>query len=115
LGHVNNSVWVQWVQQLATSHWDAAARDEDQAQFLWVVVRHEIDYRGNIGDGAIVTGETWIEGEPRGATSIRQCEFRNDEGKVLVTARTTWAMLERATGRLARVRDDVLRPFRASS
>ncbi|MEE4539698.1 MAG: acyl-CoA thioesterase [Erythrobacter sp.] len=115
LGHVNNSVWVQWVQQLATSHWDAAARDEDQAQFLWVVIRHEIDYRGNIGDGAIVTGETWIEGEPRGATSIRQCEFRNDEGKVLVTARTTWAMLERATGRLARVRADVLRPFRASS
>lgn len=115
MGHVNNAVWVGWVQDMATAHWRAVASEAQQAALVWLVVRHEIDYRGNIGDGAIVTGETWIEGEPRGATSIRQCEFRNDEGKVLVTARTTWAMLERATGRLARVRDDVLRPFRASS
>ena len=111
LGHVNNAVWVQWIQDMATAHWDAVARTEDRAAFFWVVTRHEIDYRGNIDAGESVAGETWIEGPARGATSLRRVEFRNAEGKVLVSAATTWAMLERASGRLVRVRPEVLAPF----
>ncbi len=111
LGHVNNAVWVQWIQDIATSHWDAAARPEDHAAFYWVVTRHEIDYRGNISVGQSVTGETWIEGPARGATSLRRVDFRNDAGRVIVSAATTWAMLDRETNRLVRVRPEILAPF----
>ena len=114
LGHVNNTVWVGWLQELATAHWNAAARPEDVARFFWVVTRHEIDYRGNIAAGQSVTGETWIEGDPRGATSLRRVLFRDPDGKVIVSASTTWAMLERESQRLVRVRTDVLSPFRES-
>ena len=31
LGHVNNAIWVQWIQDMSTSHWEAAARPEDKA------------------------------------------------------------------------------------
>jgi acyl-CoA thioester hydrolase len=113
LGHVNNTVWVQWIQDMATAHWDATARPEDRAAFFWVVVRHEIDYRGNIAEGESVTATTWIEGEAQGAKSLRRVEFADASGKRLVSAATTWAMLDRATGRLARVRPEVLEPFRA--
>jgi acyl-CoA thioester hydrolase len=44
LGHVNNAVWVQWIQQVATGHWDAAAPQSHKDAYIWVVVRHEIDY-----------------------------------------------------------------------
>ena len=115
LGHVNNAVWVQWIQDLATAHWDAAARPEDHEQYFWVVVRHEIDYRGNITDGESALGETFIPDEARGATSVRVVEFRDAGGKALVSARTTWAMLDRATQRLVRVRPDVIAPFRVSA
>lgn len=111
LGHVNNTVWVQWVQDIATAHWDAAARAEDHAAFFWVVIRHEIDYRGNIGEGESVTGETWIDGPAQGAKSDRRVDFRNAVGKVIVSARTTWAMLDRASQRLVRVRPEVIAPF----
>jgi acyl-CoA thioester hydrolase len=111
MGHVNNAVWVQWIQDLATAHWDAVAAEEHRARFVWLVVRHEIDYRGNVAEGESVTGTTWIDGEPQGATSIRRVEFRNAAGKVIVSAATTWAMLERADGRLARVRREVIAPF----
>lgn len=114
LGHVNNTVWVQWIQDIATAHWDAVARAEDHAAFYWVVVRHEIDYRGNIAEGQSAFGTTWIPDPPKGATSLRCVEFRDAEGKILVSARTTWAMIERASGRLARVRRDVIAPFLAS-
>ncbi|WP_435416686.1 acyl-CoA thioesterase [Parerythrobacter aurantius] len=112
MGHVNNAVWVEWIQDMATAHWDAVAAREHAAAYVWLVVRHEIDYRGNIGEGDSVTGETWIPGEPRGATSARRVDFRDDAGKVIVSALTTWAMLDRETRRPVRVRPEVVAPFR---
>ncbi|MEL7189896.1 MAG: acyl-CoA thioesterase [Pseudomonadota bacterium] len=114
LGHVNNAVWVQWIQDIATAHWDAAARPSDHSQFFWVVIRHEIDYRGNIAAGESATGATWIPDAPKGAKSVRHVEFTDEAGRVLVSAQTTWAMLDRATQRLARVRPDVIAPFQLS-
>lgn len=111
MGHVNNAVWVQWAQDMATDHWDAAARAEDREAFVWLVIRHEIDYRGNISVGESVTGETWIPDGARGVKSTRRVEFTDAAGKVIVSANTTWAMLDRETGRLVRVRPEVMAPF----
>ncbi len=113
LGHVNNTVWVGWVQDIATAHWDAAARPQDHEQFFWVVIRHEIDYRGNITAGESVSGETWIPDPPKGAKSDRLVEFTNAGGKVIVSARTTWAMLDKERQHLVRVRPDVMAPFQS--
>ena len=44
LGHVNNAVWVQWIQEVALAHWYSVAAPEHQQRYLWVVVRHEIEY-----------------------------------------------------------------------
>lgn len=112
LGHVNNAVWVDWIQQIATAHWGAVASAEHQAQYIWVVTRHEIDYRGNVGQGEEVMAETFIPTAPTGARFDRRVDFRNAEGKVLVSSNTTWAMLDRTSGRLCRVREDVTAPFR---
>jgi len=112
LGHVNNAVWVDWIQQIATAHWSAVAAPEHQAAYIWVVTRHEIDYRGNVGEGESVTAETFIPSAPTGARFDRRVDFRGADGKLLVSANTTWAMIDRASGRLARVRDDVTAPFR---
>ncbi|MEM6856936.1 MAG: acyl-CoA thioesterase [Pseudomonadota bacterium] len=111
LGHVNNAVWVQWIQDLATAHWDAVARSQDHAAFFWVVVRHEIDYRANIALGENALGVTHIPDAAKGATSVRVAEFTDEAGRPLVAARTTWAMLDREKQRLVRVRPDVLSPF----
>jgi acyl-CoA thioester hydrolase len=112
LGHVNNAVWVDWIQQLATSHWAAVAAPEHQAAYVWVVTRHEIDYRGNIGLGESVEAVTFIPEGPTGARFDRCAEFRDSAGKLIVAARTTWAIIERASGRLIRVPKEVAEPFR---
>ena len=111
LGHVNNAVWVRWIQDMATSHWQAVARPEHIAAYHWVVTRHEIDYRGNIAAGENVTARTWIETEPKGAQFDRRVDFVDAKGKVIVRANTTWAMIDKASGRLARVRPEVSAPF----
>ncbi|MFM5893334.1 MAG: acyl-CoA thioesterase [Novosphingobium sp.] len=112
LGHVNNAVWVDWIQQIATSHWSAVASPEHQALYIWVVTRHEIDYRGNVGLGETVSAETFIPTGPSGARFDRRVDFRDAAGKVIVSANTTWALLDRATGRLLRVREEIAAPFR---
>ncbi|MDH7972171.1 acyl-CoA thioesterase [Sphingomonas sp. AR_OL41] len=112
LGHVNNAVWVRWIQDIAVAHWAAVAPPEHQAAYVWVVTRHEIDYRGNVVAGETVTGETWVPDPPKGARFDRHVRFTGADGKVKVEAVTTWAMLDRATGRLHRVRDEIAAPFR---
>jgi acyl-CoA thioester hydrolase len=111
LGHVNNAVWVRWIQDMATSHWQAVASPEHIAAYYWVVTRHEIDYRGNIAAGESVTARTWIESEPKGAQFDRRVDFVDTNGKVIVRANTTWAMIDKVTGRLVRVRPEVSAPF----
>ena len=110
LGHVNNAVWLQWVQDIAVAHWEAVAAPAHQAAYVWVVTRHEIDYRGNVGAGESVTAETFIPEGPTGARFDRRVDFTNAAGKVIVSARTTWALLDRASGRLLRVPQDVAAP-----
>ena len=111
LGHVNNAVWVQWMERIATAHWEAVATTEHVAAYAWVCARHEIDYRGNIALGETATAETFIPDPPHGARFDRRVDFRNDAGKIIVSARTTWAMIDRASGRLVRVPAEVAAPF----
>lgn len=110
LGHVNNAVWVRWIQDVAVAHWHALATPEQVAAYVWVIVRHEIDYRGNLRLGESIAGETWVETPPRGATFERHVAFVRD-GKRIVEARTRWAVLDRATGSLVRVPRDVTARF----
>lgn len=111
MGHVNNAVWVQWMEAVATADWEATALPEHCAAYVWVVTRHEIDYRGNIPEGESVTAETFIPDPPSGARFDRRVDFRNAAGKMIVSARTTWAMIDIATGRLTRIPPEVAAPF----
>ncbi len=111
LGHVNNAVWVQWMEQVSVEHWE---RDADPAHvdaYIWVVTRHEIDYRGNVTQGETVTARTWIPEPPRGARFDRLIEFTGPDGKVKVAAKSTWAIIDKATGRILRVPTDVAANF----
>lgn len=111
LGHVNNAVWVRWLQDVATAHWQAAADPAHVAAYFWVVVRHEVDYLGNVPAGTPVTARTWVGEAPRGARFDRHVEFTGPDGKVTVRAKTTWAIVDRATGRVLRVPKDVAARF----
>jgi acyl-CoA thioester hydrolase len=111
MGHVNNAVWVRWMEEIATAHWQAVADPAHIAAFAWVVTRHEIDYRGNLALGEGATARSWIEQPPHGARFDRHIEFIGDDGQRKVNARTSWAMIDRATGRIMRVPTEVAAPF----
>ena len=111
LGHVNNAVWVQWIQQVAVAHWEAAADPVHRDAYVWVVVRHEIDYLRAAHEGDTVTGRTWVGDAPKGARFDRFVEFTGVDGKPCVRSKTQWAIIDKALGRPIRVPPEVIAPF----
>ena len=111
LGHVNNAVWVQWIERIATEHWRTAGDPAHVDTYVWVIARHEIDYLKPLREGGTVTARTWAEGPPKGARSVRLMEFVAPDGTIHVRSRTEWAMIDRATSRLTRVPPQVTAPF----
>src|SRR6266511_3922041 len=98
LDHVNNVVYLRWVQEAATAHWRVLAREEERARLLWVVIRHEIDYKRPAMPGDAIVARTWV-GEADGLAFERHTEIvRADDGqnkeKLLARARTLWCPLD---------------------
>jgi acyl-CoA thioester hydrolase len=114
LGHVNNAVWVQWIQQVAVAHWNSVADAKHKEAVYWVVVRHEIDYLRAAFEGDRVTARTWVGEAPKGARFDRHVEFAGADGKLCVRSRTDWAIIDKALGRPIRVPPEVVAPFMAS-
>jgi acyl-CoA thioester hydrolase len=111
LGHVNNAVWVQWIQTVAVAHWDAVADAAHKDAYFWVVVRHEIDYLRPAHVGDRVTARTWVGDAPKGARFDRFIEFTGADGKICVRAKTNWAIIDKASGKPIRVPPEVVAPF----
>lgn len=111
LGHVNNAVWVQWMEQVAVAHWRNVADAAHQDDYFWVVVRHEIDYLRPAFEGDVITARTWVGEAPKGARFDRHVEFKGPDGKVCVRSRTDWAIIDKALGRPIRVPPEVVAPF----
>ena len=111
LGHVNNAVWVQWMEQVAVAHWDAVADPRHKDAYFWVVVRHEIDYLRPAFEGDRIVARTWVGDAPKGARFDRHVEFSGNDGRLCVKARTAWAIIDKASSRPIRVPPEVVAPF----
>lgn len=111
LGHVNNAVWVQWIQQIAVAHWESLSEDIHKLRYYWVVVRHEVDYLRPAREGDAIIARTYVGDQPRGARFDRFVEFTGNDGKLCVRARTEWAIVDRVSGRPVRVPAEVIAPF----
>ncbi len=111
LGHVNNIVYLRWVQDVAKAHWFSAAPKEDQEGLVWMVVRHEIDYHSPAVPNDEIILRTWI-GASAGLRFDRHTEvLRASDRKLLAKARTVWVPIDATSGRPKRVSERVRKMF----
>jgi len=109
--HVNNTVYLRWVQEVATAHWQAIASSEAQKGIAWVVLRHEIDYNAPAGLGDDLVLRTWV-GKATRLTFERFTEIlRSSDRQLLSKARTLWCPINAQTGRPVRVPLEVREKF----
>ena len=103
LNHVNNIVYLRWVQAAAVAHWQSIASPQAQQETVWVVLRHEIDYKSPALVDEFVTARTWV-GMAKGLIFERHTEIvRDQEPRLLARARTLWCPVSTETGRPKRI------------
>lgn len=109
LGHVNNVVYVQWIQDIAAAHWNTLASADTRKKYLWVVLRHEIDYLSAAFEGNTLTATTWV-GESNGARSERFVQITNvQNGKLIAKAKTLWCLLDGVSMKPKRIDEEVIK------
>lgn len=115
MGHVNNVVYLRWVQDAAIAHWRARATSDQQEKWKWVVVRHEIDYKRPARLGENIIARTWV-GQATDMTFERHTEIiRTGDQKLLARALTLWCPVNAKSGKPSRVDDDVRKQFSVST
>lgn len=114
LGHVNNIVYLRWAQEMATAHWRARASAEMVASYVWVVLRHEVDYRAALVLGDAIEARTWVDEAPRGPIWPRFVTVAKvGAAKPAVEIRSNWCLLDMNTRRVKRVPEEMARLFLA--
>jgi acyl-CoA thioester hydrolase len=111
LGHVNNVIYLRWVQDAAVAHWRARASANDQEALLWVVVRHEIDYKRPAFLNEEVIARTWVGTATRRAFERYTQLLRASDQRILAQARTLWCPIDSKTGKPTDVSAEVRERF----
>jgi acyl-CoA thioester hydrolase len=115
-GHVNNVVYVQWMQDIAVEHYSTIGGVFAQGtDSTWVVHEHKIEYLLPAFAGEEIEIKTWIESIRR-VRSTRKYEFvRISDGKVLVKGETDWVFVDAKTGAPRVIPDEVAKVMNPSA
>jgi acyl-CoA thioester hydrolase len=111
LGHVNNVVYLRWVQEAAVAHWLALAPEADREKLRWLVLRHEIDYKHAAHLGEAIIARTWVGTASRVRFERHTELLRASDRALLAKALTIWCPIDAQTGRPAAVSAEVRERF----
>jgi acyl-CoA thioester hydrolase len=102
LGHVNNVVYLAWINDVAVGHWHSLTTEAVRAKTIWFALRHEIDYKAEAVLGDAVVVRTWT-GAARGLRYARHTRiFRQSDDALLAEGLTYWCPMDAATRKPAR-------------
>ena len=116
-GHVNNVAFVQWMQDVATRHFESGGVNGAMkaAGGTWVARSHKIEYLSPAFAGERLQALTWIADFSR-VRSMRRYKFlRASDGKLLVRGETDWVFVNAKSGKPCSIPEEIKRAFVASS
>ena len=111
--HVNNVVYVQWMQDVAVMHSEAVGGTHAMhaAGASWFIRSHRIEYLAPAVAGDRVRIITWVANFRR-IRSLRRYEFiRISDSKVLARGETEWVFVDADSGRPRTITDEVMNAF----
>ena len=109
MGHVNNSVYLKWVQDAVVRYWEKVAPAEAVSSHLWVALKHEISYRRPAFLEDNVVADVIAE-QVKGARALFTTVIRRGE-EVVAEVKSTWCCLDAGTRKPARLTTDVINRF----
>jgi acyl-CoA thioester hydrolase len=107
--HVNNVVYVQWIQDVAVAHWRNIVSQDIQTKYSWILLKHEIDYKQQSFENDEITATTWV-GKATKVTCERFTEIKRGE-TLLVKAKSLWCMIDFDNKKPAKINDEIRQKF----
>lgn len=112
-GHVNNVEYLRWMQDAAKHHSESrgCARAMQAMGATWVVRAHRIEYLKPCFSGEHISVLTWIASFRRVKSLRKYRILRREDGALLVEAETDWIFMDRESGRLKSIPQEVVELF----
>ncbi|MCX2681481.1 thioesterase [Galbibacter sp. EGI 63066] len=111
LQHVNNVRYVQWIQDIAKEHWQTRASTEMLDNYIWMILTHYIEYKGQAFLDDELLLKTYID-KSEGVKSIRKVEVYNLKNQKLILSSTTeWCLLSKESKRPIRLTQELMDLF----
>lgn len=101
MGHVNNAVYLTWVQEAAIGYWKRVASAEEVERHMWVALKHDIEYKRPAFLSDVVEAIVVSEGT-RGARAFFKTFIKRGE-EVLAEVCSSWCCVNADTKRPARI------------
>lgn len=109
MGHVNNAVYLQWVQEAVVQYWQHKSPSEAQSELLWVALKHEITYRMPLFLEDQVEAQVKATAT-RGTRAAFTTLFKRGDDLV-AEVRSSWCCVDAITRRPRRIAPDIARAF----
>lgn len=109
MGHVNNAIYLKWVQEAVVGHWQKLAPPHAVAKHLWVALKHEITYRKPAFLDDEVFASVVLE-QIQGARAFYATVIKRGE-EILAEVQSSWCCLDSETLRPARIGQDIVARF----
>lgn len=113
-GHVNNVVYVQWMQDVAYAHSQSVGYDNQKLEELastWVIRSHFVRYHRPALKGDEIIAYTWPKNIKR-ASALRGYKFvRASDGAVISSGESDWVYIDRNSGRPKSIDEEMLAAF----
>lgn len=107
LNHVNNTRYVQWVQDIAEQHWLKEVSINITDNYYWVMLSHCISYKFPAFLDDKITLKTYVV-QSEGVTSTRVVKILNAKTqKLLAESETKWCFMSRQSNRPTRILEEV--------
>jgi acyl-CoA thioester hydrolase len=107
-GHVNNVIYVQWMQDAAIHHGETFTEYKLAENTGWFAREHRIEYLTPAYEGDEIEVRTWLV-EMRRVRAQRKYEFvRKADGKVIAKGETQWIYVDLTTGRPIAIPAEIL-------
>jgi len=109
MGHVNNSVYLKWVQDAVVRFWETVAPADAVSRHLWVALQHQITYRRPAFLDDLVVADVVAESVAGAKAMFTTVIMRGEE--VLAEVKSTWCCLDSVSHRPARLARDIVARF----
>ncbi len=107
--HVNNLEYIKWVLKISKEHWNSFSPESVREEFGWMILKHELLYKGQaeLNDKLLI--KTWIEDFSAARCTRKTSIFKGE--KIIFQSTAEWCFVSLKSRRPTRLSNEILKPY----